>query len=118
MGVLRSAMRTSGGSCRGSSFTDGERDQQMQRGTASQAIARCPDTAAERADRVGAPVQAYSVVGFRRLGGKAHLEYALEIGDGDADPVVDTLQVQLLPIGLGHDRGAQAQRTALLAGIA
>src|ERR1700683_3454613 len=113
-----SAILTSGSSGERSSFTGDNWYQQMHRGTASRAVAGRPDPAAECVDRVGAPVQADSVVGFGRFGGEALLEHPRQILRGDADAVVPALQVQLLTIRLAHDLCAHVQYPLLLARIA
>src|SRR6478736_2422840 len=113
-----SAIMTSGSPGERGGFTGTQRYEQMHRGPMTGPIAGRPDAAAERADRVGAPVQADAMVGFRGLGGEAFFEDACEVLRGNADAIVPALQVQLLHVVLAHDFGAEAQYAALLAGIA
>src|SRR6185437_16935894 len=96
------------------SLTIIERDQQVHRGPPSKALARSPDPSAQGGNRIRTPVQTDAVIGFLRLGGKALLEYAVQIVGRDPNAVVAAVQMQLFAIVLMHDLRCHLQHTLVL----
>src|ERR1700751_4425651 len=94
---------TSATSSIGSILANRQRQHQMHGRTKTRTLARRPDSAAQGAEGVGAPVQADSVVGLAGFGRESLVEHALQVVRRNPNAVVLAMQVQLLAAGLGDD---------------
>jgi hypothetical protein len=87
-----------------------QRKHQMHGRTAAETIAGRPDSAAQRGNRICAPMQPNAVIGFARLGGKPFIEHAFEMlrSSLSATPpytrvvLREPISGALARIGLGH----------------
>src|ERR1700676_2594525 len=94
-----------------------QRQDHVQNGAAQRSWALGTDFAAERTNRVRAPMQANTGVGGAGFGRKAFLENPAQIRITDADSVIRERHAQSLPTRIIEDMRRNSQRAVFAAGV-
>src|ERR1700682_2364663 len=93
------------------------RQDHVQNGAAQRSWALGTDFAAERTNRVRAPMKADAGVGGTGFGGKAFLENPAQIRTADADSVIRERHVKSFPTRIIEDTRPNSQRAVVAARV-